>query len=132
MKSFAVHYKNVYPGGRVDFTEDRLDAYDADGIHRVALRRGGNGQIIDTSAEVGAFDSHDLAPIPKNARVHKLYADGKIGYSEEYKERWENAKQLRVGGKVLSIKAYESNGVLFDAAGNAEIRKPAPVESDKE
>lgn len=106
MKSYAVHYKNKYPGGRVDFSDDRLDAYDSEGGHRVALRLNGAGQWVCRSEEFGCIDRHDLSPIPKDSRAHKLHKDGKIGPSEEHAERVVAAKKFMKNGKVLSEVEY--------------------------
>lgn len=125
MKSFLVHYKNVFPGGRVDIGEHSLDAYDAEGNHRIALRRTGAGSLKDVGTEVGASDVHCLDPIPKNARVFKLYADGKVSVSEEVLERKKAAKELAVDGKVLSINAYKEAGYKVDQMGNVS----APVQA---
>lgn len=124
MKSFAVHYKNVFPGGRVEFSESHLDAYDADNIHRIALRVGGGGRVLDKGEELGATDVHDLSPIPKNARVHKLFESGRIGLAEESTERAAIAGKICDDtGKVLSIDAYKKVGVEFDAKGNIVLPK---------
>ena len=92
MKSYIVHYKNKYPGSRVEAGEDFLNVYCAGGEHRVALRRNGAGQIVDVSEEYGCLDRHDLAPIPKMSRVHKLHKDGKIGLDEDHVARREFVK----------------------------------------
>lgn len=103
MKSFVVHYKNKYPGAKVSHSDDSLDVYSADGSeHYVALRKNGAGQILDVSEEMGCRDRHDLAPIPKAARVHKLHADGRIGLDEQAEERRESQQALAdllLGGK---------------------------------
>lgn len=102
MKSLYVHYMNKYPGGRVAMSESSLDVYCAEGKHRVALRKNGAGQWLCNSEEFGCEDSHDLAPIPKDARVHKLFKDGKIGKDELHAERAPKAKALAKNGRVLS------------------------------
>lgn len=121
MKTQAVHYKNKYPNGRVEFSEDKLDAYDDEGAHVVALRKGGNGLIVDMSQELGALDQHDLSPIPKNARVHKLHKNGNIGLAEEASERVIVSKQIVTGGKILSIEEYQKKGFKVDKDGNVEL-----------
>jgi len=90
MKSLYLHYKNKYPGGQVHSTESSLDVYSASGEHVIAMRRDGSGSLIDQSESLGLRDRHDLAPIPKDARVHKLI-EGKIGMSEESEERKKKA-----------------------------------------
>lgn len=102
MKSWIVHYQNKYPGGRVHASENSIDVYCSEGNYRVALRKDGNGQWQDVSAEFGASDKHDLAPIPKECRFRKLYADGKIANAEEFEERRPVAEKLakeECGGK---------------------------------
>lgn len=118
LKSFLVHYKNKYPAGSVSLRGDALDVHDADGVHRVSLIMGGNGQIIDQGASVGAVDSHDLCPIPKNARAFKMYADGSVKLAEEGHERSKAAQAMAVDGKVLSIEEYKKQGATFDDKGN--------------
>jgi len=103
MKSWVVHYKNKYPGGQVQASESALDVYDANGDHCVALRKDGSGQFVDKSEEYGAKHAHDLAPIPKDARVFKM-VDGKIVPDEKAAERKELAKAYVSDGKVQSCK----------------------------
>ena len=116
MKSLYLHYKNKYPGGQVRTSEQALDVYSASGEHVVALRRDGAGSLVDQSEALGLRDRHDLAPIPKDARVFKL-VEGKIGKSEEAAER----EKLRDGflcpekkDVVLSCKDLEKHGHKFD------------------
>lgn len=118
MKSYIAHYRNKWPGGRVVSGEGSLDVYGADDDLKVALRVDGNGQTRDVGAEIGASDVHDLEPIPKNARVWKYFADGKIGKSEEYEERKKAAADLAVDGKILSIAQYKKLGFRVDSEGN--------------
>lgn len=133
MKSYLAHYKNKYPGGQVQMSENSLDVYDADNNHRVALRKGGNGQWMDVGAEIGASDKHCLSPIPKNTRVYKHYNDGRVGHSEEHLERAEIAKVMAgKKKKVLSIEEYKSYGVKFDLEGNAIPDQKAPVKASVE
>ena len=125
MKSYVVHYKNKYPGGSVRADESSIDVYCKGGKHRVALRKNGAGQWVDCSEELGCEDRHCLAPIPKNARVHKLFADGKIGKSEEAAEREPVAAKLAdhaVGGagKVPSIKELEAAKEAFEPGADAQ------------
>lgn len=126
MKHLFVHYKNKYPNGHVDYSEEKLDAYCDSGIHRVALRKGGGGQLLDQSKELGAVDKHDLAPIPKNARAWKLHADGSVGQSEEFLARQKFAKILarETDGKILSIEEYKAAGLKVDKEGNVELPEP--------
>ena len=143
MKSYVVHYRNKYPGGAVHASESAIDVYDAEGNHCVALRKNGAGQMVCQSKELGCKDAHDLSPIPKDARVHKLFADGTIGESEEASERRKVAKELAAhecggSGKVPSIqelhkhcnpKADPNSG--FSAQSTWSEMKPAKVESKK-
>lgn len=86
MKSYAVHYRNKYPGGMVQLSESALDVYDKNGDHVVALRKDGAGMWVDKSEEFGCKDRHDLSPIPKASRVFKV-RDGKIALDEEAEDR---------------------------------------------
>jgi len=127
MKAFAVHYLNVFCLGVVHFTEDRLDAYDRLGKHRVSLRLGGNGLVVDAGKENGASDAHDLSPIPKNCRVHKLHADGSVGLDELAESRREVSAAVARDGKILSIEAYKALGYEVDKEGNVTPPKvPTP------
>lgn len=105
VRSWQVHYMNKYPGGRVIATDSSLDVYDADGNHRVSLCKNGAGQWACASGDCGAMDGHDLSPLPKEARVHKLQKDGKIGLDEKHEERMEARKALAVKGKIEGAKA---------------------------
>ena len=109
-QSYIAHYKNKYPKGQVKASDSSLDVWDRDGEHVVALRKDGAGQWKCVSKEVGARDEHDLSPIPKEARVHKLYKDGRIAPSEEAAERKEHASKLadEHGGKIPSIDEIEA------------------------
>lgn len=116
MKSLYLHYKNKYPGGQVRTSEQALDVYSASGEHVVALRRDWAGSLVDQSEALGLRDRHDLAPIPKDARVFKL-VEGKIGKSEEAAER----EKLRLdyvcavrGDVVLSCADLAKHGHKFD------------------
>ena len=105
MLSWVVHYKNKYPGSRVVQSENALDVYDASGEHVVALRKNGAGQMVCESEKYGCVDRHDLAPIPKDSRVHKVQ-DGKVGFDEKAESRKESRKALMRGNKILSEKEY--------------------------
>lgn len=123
MKAYAPHYLNKYPGGRVEYSEDKLEAFDAQNQRRVSLRLDGNGRIVDVGSETGASDKHDLAPIPKNARLFKLYADGRIAKSEEFSERLESSLELKKAGKILSIDEYKADGGFdIDDKGNVSVK----------
>jgi hypothetical protein len=128
MKSWIAHYRNKYPKGSVQASDSAIDVYDAEGGHRVALRKNGANQMVCVSEELGCIDRHDLSPIPKDARVHKLYPSGMIGLSEEHEERQAVAEELaahEVGGpgKVPSIQELH-------VAGNPEASKTSGFSHD--
>lgn len=107
MKSWIVHYKNKFPGGQVQASENAIDVYDVDGDHVIALRKNGAGMWADESEALGLSERHDLAPIPKDARVHKV-VDGKVSFDEKHEERKEARKSLLRKNKILSEKEYEA------------------------
>ena len=117
MKSLYLHYKNKYPGGQVHSTESSLDVYSASGEHVIAMRRDGSGSMIDQSEAFGLRDRHDLAPIPKESRIHKM-VDGKIGLSEESEERKKSAMSFLCPDKkdvILSCDVLsKKHGFKFD------------------
>lgn len=116
MKSLVLHYKNKYPKGQVRFSDDSLDVYSASGEHVIAMRRNGAAQLVDVSSEYGLRDCHDLAPIPKDSRVHKM-VDGKIGFSEEAEERSKKASDYlcpKHGDRVMSCDEAKKHGFKFD------------------
>lgn len=123
-KGIVVHYKNVFKGGRVEASDDKIDVYCKDNVHRVALRKGGDGAVRDVSAELGCTDQHCMDPIPKNTRVFKLHVDGTIGVDELATERYAISDKVEKQNKVLGITAYKKLGYKFDKEGNIEI--PAP------
>lgn len=115
-KSWHVHYLNKYPGGSVRSSGSGMDVYNAEGEHVVALRQNGAGQLLDESEALGLRDRHDLAPIPKEARVYKI-KDGKIGKSEEFEDRMaarENHVCPERGDVVLSCEDWKKHGKSFD------------------
>lgn len=126
MKPYVVHLKNQFPGGRVESSENHVDAYDAQGNLRVSVRKNGAGAIMDASSETGALDAFSLDPIPKNARVFKLHLDGRVGLSEEATSRKVDAKKLAIAGKVLSLEEYKAKGYLIDAQGNVSVPSQSP------
>jgi hypothetical protein len=116
---YLVHLKNKYPEGHVEGDDSRIDAYDAKGIHRVALRMNGAGQMIDQSEAFGLPDRFDLSPIPKESRVWKL-KNGKCELDELHASRRVSARKLAdQDGKVPSIKELE------DEAKEAALAKSA-------
>ncbi len=115
MLSLVVHFKNKYPGSRIDHSEDHVTVYDQDGNLVVAVKRGGGGQLVDQSATLGAVDKYDLSPLPKNARIHKLSADGKICKDDKASERAPVAQWLADKyGKVPCIETLKKAGFDFD------------------
>lgn len=132
MKHLAAHYMNKYPSSVVMFDEKKLDVL-GDGGLKIALRTNGNGMIVDSGDECGASDKHDIGPIPKDARVYKLYADGSLKKSEEANVRVAASKSLAVDGKILSIEEYKKLGYKFNDKGEiiglpvkAEVAPIAP------
>lgn len=125
MKSFAVHYKNKYPNGQVQFSETHLDAYDSKGVLRVSLRVGGGGVILDKGEELGAKDKHDLSPIPKNTRAVKLTKEGHFAADELHDERKEVQALIAHEGKIESIAELKKQGFDFDGQDNVIIKAKA-------
>lgn len=115
MMSYIAHYKNKYPGGSVRASDHALDVYTASGEHAVALRKNGAGQWVDESAQYGCSDAHDLSPIPKDSRVHKIVG-GKLGFDEHAEERKDKSKSFLCskGEKVLSCSELSKQGFEFD------------------
>lgn len=117
MESYFVHYKNKYPGCRIFQSEEALDVYTAGGEHAVALRKNGAGQWVDISEKMGCRDRHDLAPIPKDARLFKM-RDGKFSADEAHEERLEKHKAYvckQRGDVVLSCdELSKKHGKKFD------------------
>jgi hypothetical protein len=122
MKSWVVHYRNKFPGSKVQSTEDSLDVFSLDGEHLVAVRKDGGGQWRDVSEEMGCLYRHDLAPIHKDARVHKLQKDGKIGLDELAQERKQKSKSWKTGHEIESQAVYDAR----------KAREKAPQESKKQ
>ncbi len=108
MLSYIVHYKNKYPGGQVQASENAIDVYDVQNNHAVALRKNGAGQWVDESEKFGCIDKHCLAPIPKDARVHKVQ-NGVVGFDEDSAERISKRSDLiREDRKILSELEYKA------------------------
>lgn len=125
MLSYLLHYKNKYPQGQVRSSESSLDVYDKDGNHAVALRKDGNGHLGDQSEVLGCSDRHDLAPIPKDARIFKLI-DGKISQDEKAEERMKLKDMFldKSGAKILSCFELSKAGFEFDEKQRM-IKSPA-------
>lgn len=122
MLNWLVHYKNKYPGCRVIQSESALDVFKGDD-HLVAIRKNGANQWVDESEKYGCVERHDLAPIPKDARVHKVQ-DGKVGLDEEHAERMQKREKFLENGKVLSIQELKADGFKFDESGRM-LEEPA-------
>ena len=106
MKSWAVHYKNKYPGSQVLHTEDSLDVF-KNGEHLVAVRKI-QGSWMDKSEELGCKFKHDLAPIAKDARIHKLDKDGKIGLDDQAEDRKKVSASWPEDGRIESQAEYDA------------------------
>lgn len=115
MKSFFIHYKNKYPGGHVDYSHDRLDAFNKDGEHCVALRVNGAGQVYDASQEFGCRDHHDLSPIPKMTRLYKADEKGHVIQVAEYDARLKAMPEFLDTDRVMSCEELTAKGYEFDA-----------------
>lgn len=122
LKSLVVHYKNKYPGADVSAYDDGLDVFQG-GEHKVAIRKSGAGQFVCVSEEMGCSDRHDLSPIPKDARVHKVDEKGRIALDEKSEERKKMRSDFIHGGKVLSCDELKAKGWEFDRDQRV-IRKP--------
>lgn len=121
MKSYTLHYRNKYPKGHVQSTENAVDVYDHEGNHCVALRKNGAGQWIDESAAQGCLDKHDLAPIPKDSRLFKEESKdgvmtGRIIKDEKYDERTSKIDQFLDESDrfVMSCDDLKKKGFEFD------------------
>lgn len=130
MKSYTLHYRNKYPKGHVQATENAVDVYDHEGSHCVALRKNGAGQWVDESGAQGCLDKHDLAPIPKDSRLFKEEvkdgaATGRIIKDEKYDERTSKIdKFLDESDRfVMSCEDLKSKGFEFDEKQRC-IREP--------
>lgn len=119
MKSWIVHYKNKFPGALVVAGEDYLDVHFGD-EHLIALRKDGSGSWVDMSAEYGCSERHDLAPIPRDARVHKV-VDNKVGLDELHEERKGKLSLYMEGRKVLSMAELKAKGYEFDEKGRVAV-----------
>lgn len=115
MKSIFIHYKNKYPKGHIDFSGDRLDAFNEEGEHCVALRKNGAGMVYDASAEFGCKDRHDLSPIPKMSRLYKADAQGLLMKVEEYESRVKAMPEFMDGSRVMSCEELMAKGYEFDS-----------------
>lgn len=131
MKSYAVHYRNKYPGAIVFHDENSLNVH-KDGELIVAIRKNGAGGVYDAQVECGARDAHDLSMIPRDTRCFKLSKGGAIVKDEEFDKRKTLCKKFQdESGKVLSCEELKDK-FRFDEKGNvfqsesesvAELRK---------
>jgi len=126
MLGWIVHYKNKYPGGRVSTSESAFDVYDAEGNHCVALRKDGAGMWQDRSSDLGCEHAHCLAPIPKDARVHKVI-EGKVSFDDKSEERKLAREKFLDDGKIPSCFDLKKAGWDFDEKGRvvSEPKKQA-------
>lgn len=127
MKNWVVHYKNKYPGCIVQSSDAALDVFLGED-HLVSIQKNGAGQWADQSEGMGLAERHDLSPLPKDARVHKV-VDGKVGLDERHEERREARAKFMDGGKVLSIEELQKKGFRFDQAGNCQSEPQAQVKA---
>ena len=119
MQSYRVHYMNKYPGGRVVSSASAMDVYDKDGVHVVSLERDASG-LVDRSKQNGARDCHDLSPIPKDSRVHKV-VDGSIVEDDLAADRKQLRSQFMEGSKVLSCADLQkAKKFIFDEKQRVE------------
>jgi hypothetical protein len=124
MDSYAIHYRNKYPGGIVNESETSIDVYNASGNHCVALRKNGSGVWADHSERLGLPDRHDLSPIPKDSRVNKMHKDGTRGEDELASDRKNARNEFMRDGKVMSMAELKKEGYEFSEDGRV-ITRPA-------
>lgn len=106
---------NKYPGGSVEMSDDKLDAYDHEGRLCVSLRKNGGGQWVDVSEENGLPHKHDLSPIPKQSRLYKVVGE-KIVQDDQYADRAKKVEDYMQDGKVLSCEELQKSGKMrFDS-----------------
>jgi hypothetical protein len=126
MKSYYVHLKNKYPQAQIAAGAESL-IVSHEGEILCAVVKDGGGSWRDAKSEYGARDEFSLAPIPKEARAHKLYKDGTVGRAEEYDVRIKKGRELAAkDGKVKSIKEIED-----DAAAEEKAARDAEAEASK-
>lgn len=128
MLSFVAHYKNKFPGARIEFSEENLNVYSSVGVLLIALSRGGGGVLVDQGKTLGALYSHCLSPIPKNTRVFKLTTENCIALDEKSAERAPVADKLVAAhGRVPSIAELEALGYEFNGES---VIVPAVVDGE--
>lgn len=120
-KSWVVHLKNKFPGAKVIASENSIDVYKGD-EHIVAMRKDGSGGWVDQSEAQGLSERFCLAPIPKDARIHKVH-EGKIALDDMHEERAKKGKEFHdENGKVLSIAELNKQGYAFCDKGRCVAR----------
>lgn len=141
MINYVVILKNRYPKGKVISSDNSLDVYVGED-HKVALRKDGAGMWVDRSEELGCSDKWSLAPIPKDARIHKV-VNGKVALDPEHKERRGLRGEFMSGDRILSCEELKEKGYRFDEKQRVEKRPdakaapkpvapPAPASQDDE
>lgn len=102
-KSIVVHLKNKYPDCQVYASESSISVV-RENEEILLLKKDAHGSFVDVSEEYGYSERFDLAPIPKEARLHKLSKDGKICKDELCEERKPIAEAIfRKYGKIPSV-----------------------------
>jgi hypothetical protein len=126
INNFVVILKNRYPKGKVIASDSAIDCY-VGSDHKVALRKDGAGQWVCQSAELGCSDVWSLAPIPKDARIHKL-VNGKVALDPEHEERRKLREEFIHGDRVLSCEELKAKGYRFDEKQRVEKRPAQKAE----
>lgn len=121
MQSWKVHYKNKYPGCSIRESESSFDVYSKSGEHLISVRKNGAGQMLDMSEADGLPERHDLAPIPRDARVFKVMG-GKIAHDDKAKAREKAREEFVRGEKVASCDELSQEGYEFSAKGDVSLR----------
>lgn len=133
MKSLIVHLRNKYPECRVEASSSSISVRDEQGELVVLLQKSAHGAFEDVSEEYGASDKFDLSPIPKEARIHKLGKDGKIGKDELHEERVKSSKEiLEYYGKIPSIEQLRKDSNYDDHQGKVVLRKKEAKKQEKQ
>ena len=121
MKSYRVAALNRYPGCSVQSSESSFNVFDAKGIHIIAIEKNGAGQWVDRSREYGLSGEWSLAPIPRDARVHKLSKSGDIVLDERHEERKTKRSQfLDNSNRVQSCEELSAKGWEFSKEGDVK------------
>lgn len=128
-KSWHVHYQNKYPGGYCEESETSFKVYNGEGKLVVCMSKGGDGMWHDRSEEMGLSGKHDLSPIPKDSRVHKVVG-GKIGKDDLADEREELRNEFEREGRIPSCEELEKEGYRFDEKQRVTKRPDASDEAE--